>query len=244
MQTIPVYFHEGSYCVRSLEHSEDLTQAYQLRHEVFRKRLQWLPATPWQLDIDEYDEGAHQLGVFDLDNTLCAVARLISPDHAYMMETAFSALVDEDHDIRKEADTAEVSRLTVSPFLKQAGVSPAQVAKILYKGIYHWSVINQVRYLYLVVEKKFWKALLLCGFPCKPVGEIKCLPPAKVQSVAAILDWNQFRHEGTLRHTQFLDWVSAGLPNPAQLPEQWHDPVSMSAISSKHFARETLPYAR
>lgn len=239
MQTIPIYFHEGSYCVRSLEDSEDLTKAYQLRHEVFRKRLQWLPATPWQLDIDEYDEGAHQLGVFDLDNTLCAVARLITPDHAYMMETAFSALVDEDHDIRKEADTAEVSRLTVSPFLKHTGVSPAQVAKILYKGIYHWSVINQVRYLYLVVEKKFWKALLLCGFPCKPVGEIQCLPPAKVQSVAAILDLEQFRYSGALERPQFLYWLSEHLPSPTLWPAQWRDRGLMNEVSTGYFEHET-----
>ena len=244
MTYVPLKIVEGNYCIRSLSTEADLLKAYRLRYEVFCKTLKWIPESPEQLDMDKYDQGAHLLGVFTEEGELYAVARIITPDHPYMLETAFAALVDAEHVIRKNFDTAEVTRLTVSPSLKkQWRISPGQISKLLYKGIYQWSVLNYVRYLYLVVEKKFWKALLFTGFPCVPVGLMTRLPPAQVESVAAILDWNRFRHEGTLKHTQFLDWISTNQLAPTQWQAQWRDHGLTNAALPKHFAHETLPYA-
>ena len=241
MSYLPLKIVEGNYCIRSLTTETDLLKAYRLRYEVFCKTLKWIPESSEQLDMDRYDRGAHLLGVFTEEEELHAVVRIITPDHPYMLDTAFAALLDADHVIRKNFDTVELTRLTVSPYLNKQGISPGHISRLLYKGIYQWSVLNYVRYLYLVVEKKFWRALLFCGFPCVPVGRMTRLPPAEVESIAGILDINRFRYECALARPQFLDWISANQLSPSLTQAQWHSHEWRNVTSPAHFAHETLP---
>lgn len=126
MSYVPLKIVEGNYCVRSPITETDLLKAYRLRYEVFCKTLKWIPESPEQLDMDKHDRGAHPPGVFTEEEELYAVVRIITPGHPYMLDTAFTASVDAEHVIRKNFDTAEITRLTVSPYLnKQWGSRPA-----------------------------------------------------------------------------------------------------------------------
>ena len=76
--------------------------------------------------------------------------------------------------MRKQDDTAEVSRLCVSlearspPFAETLGTR--SLSMLLYKGIYHWCVRNQVRYIYIVVDHKVYRLFRAKGFPCPSGG--------------------------------------------------------------------------
>lgn len=203
-----IHFEEEGYSVRSIESGEDRMQAYRFRHFVFRETLQWIPTDPAGLDIDEYDPVTTSVGVFKAE-TLVGLARFIPPDHRFMLEREFRALVTVEHRIRKTPETAEITRLAVAPpSWRGAGIGPRQLSLLLYKAVYQWSVANGVRYLYLVVERRFHRALVHSGFPCAALGQGGRLPPAHVESVAAILDWEAFRtmHRGS--RPAFLAWIS------------------------------------
>jgi len=70
-------------------------------------------------------------------------------------------------------DTAEVTRLGIKKLMRKK--SKRQAVMAIYKGIYLWSILNDVRYLYLVAEKKMFRAFTITGFPCKRIGPVKTL---------------------------------------------------------------------
>jgi len=204
-----INFYESGYWIRSMESDEDRMQAYRLRHTVFCDTIKWVPPHPSGLEMDRYDSFATSLGIFGEDGELAGMVRFLPPDHPFMLETDFSALVGEDHTIRKQANTVELSRLTLSRrHLLSGRTAPLCPSTLLYRGIYQWSVANGVRFLYLVVEQRFLRALLMAGFPCEIIGQIKPLPPARVTSVAAILDWEAFRSQDRVDRADFVKWVT------------------------------------
>lgn len=218
----PVYFHERQYCVRSIVDVKDKLKAYQLRHQIFCQTLGWIPSSLDGQETDGYDPLSVSLGVFSVQEELLASFRVLPADQPFMLETEFAPLIDPNYRVRKEADTAEITRFTTAPGLWERGIPPGQISKLLYKGMYQWSLANAVRYLYVVVEKRFWRALIISGYPYEPIGPFKALPPADAESVAAILDWNKFRLRNQARRATFLDWMTTLQPDPGLLPEQWH----------------------
>jgi acyl homoserine lactone synthase len=218
-----VNFYEAGYRVRSIECEEDRIQAYRLRHLVFSQILGWVPPSPTGLEIDRYDRSAIALGVFLESGKLAGLVRFLTPDQPYMLETEFAELLVPGHDLRKEADTVEISRLTVAPSKKSGGLFPGHLYMIL-KGLYQWSLVNEIHYAYMEVEKRFWRALRILGFPCEPIGPIKKLPPAGAESVAAILDWEAFRSQNRIRRPAFLNWITTVQSTAAPWLEQWRVP--------------------
>ncbi len=202
-----IEFFESGYCVRSIENEEDKIKSYRLRHQVFSELLEWVSPSPDGLEIDRYDHASESLGLFSEDGVLLGSVRLITPDYPFMLETDFTDLVYPEHLTRKETDTAEISRLAITPSVSHPGLS-SHYLNILHKAIYQWSVENSVRYLYMEIEKRFWRVLNHLGFPCKRIGPVKQIPPANVKSMAAILDWDEFRDENRVKRSEFLEWMT------------------------------------
>mgnify|MGYP001569627567 CR=1 FL=1 len=239
-----VYFYEDQYCVRSIVDEEEKLKAYQLRHEVFCQSLEWVPPNPNGLETDGYDPFSMLLGVFSTQEELLGTFRVLPSDRTFMLESEFASLIAPDYRVRKDADTAEITRFTTAPGLWERGISPAQISKLLYKGMYQWSLVNCVRFLYVVVEKRFWRALVISGYPYEPIGPIKALPPAEAESVAAILDWEKFRLQNKAKRATFLNWMMTLQPDLVPWPEQWHGLGSRNAVFPKYYARETSPSVR
>jgi N-acyl-L-homoserine lactone synthetase len=202
--TREVRFAEGLLTVRPITAPDDLAEAYRLRHRVFCTRLGWVPSSPEGLETDRYDAWAHHLGVYTESVGLAALVRVLPADCPFMLESDFLGLVGPDHRIRKQPDTAEISRLA----LADDDRPPRRVAMLLYKGLYQWSLANAVRYLYMEVEPRYWRALTLTGFPCRPIGPIRRWPPANVESVALLLDWEEFRLANRGRRDDWLAWMA------------------------------------
>lgn len=209
-----VEFTEGELLVKTLCSDEELKEAYRLRHKVFAERLQWVPPSPERMEVDGYDAWATSVGLFMNSGELVGLFRLLPGDGPIMLETEFKACLSSEYRIHKGADAAEITRLTIDPTLTDKGLS-SRLMTVLFKGVYQWSVANDVRYLYMVVEKRFLRVLRLMGFPCEAISRAVALPPAEVLSVAAVLDWDQFRFESARRRPEFLHWI--GTPGSAQV---------------------------
>ncbi len=202
-----VAFYEGEFLVKTLDSKEELTQAYQLRHRVFAEKLGWVPPTEDGQEMDMYDLWGVTIGVLDHDGTLLGMARLLPSSGKFMLENEFGALLPGDYMIRKEQDTAEITRLAVRPDIQDAKLS-TQVMLGTLKGIYQWAVENGIRYYYLEVEHRFLRALRMLGFACEPIGPVVKLPPAGAGAVAALYDMARFDKENLEKRPGFLEWIS------------------------------------
>jgi acyl homoserine lactone synthase len=80
---------------------------------------------------------------------------------------------------------------------------------VLFKSVYQWSMQNEIRFLYMVVEKRFLRVLRGMGFTCEAVSPAVSLPPAEALSIAAVLDWKQFHEICPLKQPDFFRWMNA-----------------------------------
>ena len=207
-ETRPVGFCEGGLQVKTLVTEEDLMASHRLRHQVFAERLQWVDKSEDGIEVDSYDIFATSVGLFDHAQKLRGVFRMVTPPAPFMLESEFRPCLLPNCEIRKERDTAEITRLTVAPTLTDRGLS-IRLMQVLFKGVYQWSMHNEIRFLYMVVEKRFLRALRGMGFPCEPVSPAVSLPPAGALSIAAVLDWEEFRETCPLTQPAFFRWMNA-----------------------------------
>ncbi|MDH5666621.1 MAG: GNAT family N-acetyltransferase [Nitrospira sp.] len=220
-----IEFGEEGFVVKTLTEENELGQAYHLRHRVFAERLKWVPERSNRLEEDVYDAWSTSIGVFSGDARLLGLVRMTHAPVPFMMESEFSACLVGRHRIRKEPDTAEITRLAVDPAIADRGLS-ARLMKMIFKGMYRWCVAHGVRYTYMVVEHKLLRVVQRMGWPCRAIGEPVALPPAKVLSIGGLLDLDEFRTQASICRPAMLDWLTttcaASLPQRSDL-DPHHD---------------------
>jgi len=204
----PVEFREDRLLVKTLSDDQDLRASYHLRHQVFADRLQWVAKSDDELEVDSYDAFATSVGLFDEEQSLRGVFRMVSPPYPFMIESEFRPCLLPDYEIRKERDTVEITRLALDPTLTDKGLS-IRLMQVLFKGVYQWSMQNEVRYLYMVVEKRFLRVLRGMGFSCEAISPAVSLPPAGTLSIAAVLDWKNFHETCPQKQPSFFQWMNA-----------------------------------
>ncbi|MDD4933907.1 MAG: acyl-homoserine-lactone synthase [Methylacidiphilaceae bacterium] len=183
--------------------------AYRFRYRVFCRALRWISPSAPGIDRDHYDDAATLLGVFEDSGELRAIVRILPPTGTFMLESDFAPLLAPDHPVRKAPDTIELTRFAVDPSAVQTRGLSQKLSLLLYKGLYHWCQINAVRYAYLVVEKYFYRAIQLAGFPCRRIGPLFRLPPANVESLAGLFDMEVFLSEARAKRPQLEAWLTA-----------------------------------
>lgn len=209
-----VCIQEGEFCLREVTEWDEVMAAYHLRHRVFSQELGWVAPSADSLETDAYDGHASFLGVFDAEERLVAFLRLVPAEEEMMMEREFPMLVGHRHEVRKERDTVEVSRLCVAPEARNCNIRGNfglhSITMLLYKGVYHWCIMHDVRYLYLVVEEKIFRLLNARGFPCKLIGTPLTMPDGVV-AVAGMIDWREFETTNAVKRPKFLEWFASNM---------------------------------
>jgi acyl homoserine lactone synthase len=224
MDTIPdlsygsIEFQEGQYTVKTLDTEEEKRAAYRLRHKIFAEVLQWVPSRADGLEIDDYDAAAVTIGLFDSQGRLLGAVRLLPSSGPFMLEREFRSFISPDYAIRKEIDTMEITRLAIDPTVGDKGLSSRMMVR-LFKGMYQWCLVNDIRYCYLEVEQYFLRIVRMLGFPCEAIGPVVVVPPANVSSQAALLDLDRFRLESGLQRPDFLHWMT--VTNPVRPTDSW-----------------------
>ena len=125
-----------------------------------------------------------------------------------MMESEFRPCLLPNCEIRKERDTAEITRLALDPTLTEKGLS-GRLMLILIKGVYQWSRQNDVPYMYMVVEKRFLRVIRGIGLSCEAISPAVSLPPAGALSIAAVFDWKQSHETCPHKQPSFFQWMNA-----------------------------------
>lgn len=202
-----VEFYEGDLAVKTLSTSDELAKAYRLRHKVFAETLRWVSPTDDGQEMDIYDLWGTSIGLVRHDGQLLGLARLLPASGEFMLERDLRALLPQGHVIRKERDTAEITRLALDPAIRDKGLS-ARLMLSLIKGIYQWALVHDVRYFYLEVEHRFFRVLLALGIPCDPLGLPVALPPAGALSVAATMDIVKCEKVLTQKRPQLMEWMA------------------------------------
>lgn len=204
----PIEFREDKLLVKTLSDDEDLTASYRLRHQVFADRLQWVANSDDELEVDAYDAFATSVGLFDDERKLRGIFRMVRPPYPFMIEKEFRPCLYANYEIRKEQDTAEITRFALDPTLTEKGLS-SRLMLILIKGVYQWSRQNEVPYMYMVVEKRFLRVLRGIGLSCEAISTAVSLPPAGAVSIAAVLDWKRFHETCSQKQPSFFQWMNA-----------------------------------
>ncbi len=202
---------EAGFVLKNLVSEDEKIQAYRLRHRIFCEELGWLPRSRSLLETDEYDKYTTSLGIFDRQHVLVACTRVASPGTPFMIEKEFSSLIDPLHKIRKENDIAEVSRSCVAPEARRLSVygtfGACRVSMLIYKVAYQWCSVNNIRYVYTVVEPRLYRALRAQGFQMQLVGAPVTMPDGCV-AMAAIIDWQEFVSVNASKRPEFAKWFA------------------------------------
>lgn len=205
-----VSFNENRYVARSIEDYDDIIQALRLRHKIFAEKLGWVATRPDGLEYDAYDAHSAHFGVFE-NGEIVAYLRMIMPGNMFMIEKEFLDLVGSDHMILKDSTVSEMSRLCISEealkSMKSENFARNSLQMILHKCVYHWCHANGIRYMYLVVEKRVYRMMRICGFYSTPVGKSKVMPDG-VEALAAILDIHEFNELSMARNPKIYDWFT------------------------------------
>jgi N-acyl amino acid synthase of PEP-CTERM/exosortase system len=204
-------YNEAEYTVKTIGSESEYYKSFRLRHQVFCEELGWVPKNIEQVEVDDYDDNAIPIGVFDLFGRLYSYLRLIMPGEPFMIEREFLSMVGPGHKIRREDDTAEISRLCIAPDLRREMVhgeyGSHSTSVVLLKGIYKWCKLSGIRYLYAVTEEKIYRLACAKGFPFKLIGEPTHMPDGVV-AVAMILDWNEFEAQSALKRPRMAEWFT------------------------------------
>ena len=220
-------FTEGDFLIKTIETRDEMVQAYQLRHRVFAERLKWVPERADRLEADAYDAWSTSIGVFNNGKELLGLVRMTHAPVPFMLESEFSACLVGRHHVRKETDTAEITRLAIDPEIADRGLS-ARLMKTVFKGMYQWCLQHEVRYTYMVVEHRLLKVVQRMGWPCRAIGEAVALPPAHVLSIGGLLDLNEFRLQAEIARPGMLEWLTTTTPvlGSAHSPSQAENDLS------------------
>ncbi|GMR05024.1 MAG: hypothetical protein BMS9Abin23_0948 [Thermodesulfobacteriota bacterium] len=212
-------FTEDNFLIKTLSTHEEVEAAFHLRHKVFSEELKWVPASQDGIETDRYDGFAKYIGVFDFNQQLVGHARLILSPHPFMIEKEFACMLTGDESINKGADAAEITRLCVRKEDRQNRYL-TKISQLLYKGIYLWSIMSEVRHLLMVVEKRYFRLLRLNGFPVEAYNNFLTMPDG-VKAAVIRLDWRNFENKAQEYKPDFLEWISK-LPAPDPLQAQSH----------------------
>jgi len=226
--TRSICFKEGEYTVKNISSEDELLQAFRLRHEVFCEELGWVPQTPDRLEMDDYDDYAVSFGIFDAESELVAYLRLIMPTDRFMMEREFRHMVSPDHVIRKEHDTAEISRLCISLDARRdqadTGFGKHTLSVVLLKGVYRWCELNGIRYLYAVTEDKVYRIARARGFTFELIGEPISMPEG-INVVVIRLNWDEFENITYPKRPRLAEWFNQYISTPDQTLSLLHAPL-------------------
>jgi N-acyl amino acid synthase of PEP-CTERM/exosortase system len=224
---LSVYFEEEGFVIKQVLTEDEKLQAYRLRHSIFCGELKWVLQSTNGMESDEYDDSAVFFGVFDANGKLVSFLRLILPNRQFMMERVFLSLVHPTHSIRKEADTAEISRLCVAPEVRnshgEGNFDVHKISLLLFKAVYQWCKLNGIRYLYAVTELKVYRLYRLKGFPYRMIGSPTKMPDG-VTVVAVMMDWAEFELLNRANRPELLKWFKQSQLSPHPRQSQLHEP--------------------
>ena len=206
------------YCGLLADRHDDI---FKLRAKVFSEELNWVPST--SREKDPYDQYASHVSVYS-GQQLQGVLRILGCDLPWMIQKEFQNLAALDIYRRIGAASCEVTRLAVRKSQRKHRFhNGSLVSDLLYQGLFAYCVLNDIRYVYMVVSTSVLRALRFSGLPCKQITEPVQMSDGVI-AVSACLDWDEFV-EVNLRSRPELAAAYMDTLKQAQLGHQELDSV-------------------
>ncbi len=206
-----ICFFEQGLVIKNLNSTRDKEVAYRLRHKVFAEELGWVAEQDDCMEIDEYDREMVFFGVMDKQGEVLGYLRVALPEHKFMLDREFSVVLN-GKDFQRSEQLIEITRLCVMPKARKMQVSTSGgnqfISSLLFKGIYHWCLANNIHSCCMVVEYKIFRLLRMRGFPCEQVGSPYKMPDG-VMAVAASFPWRKFEQIHHERQSSFIQWFAS-----------------------------------
>jgi len=224
MSDLPL-IKEAGLAVRVIQGPKEHEQAFRLRHTIYCRRLRWVLGYANDLEIDDYDSHAISLGVFNETERLLGVVRILPGTGSFMLEQEFRSLLDPGYCLQKGPHVIELTRLATLA----AGIPPwhaALIARLLYKGLYHWVTREDIHLLYFVVETRYLKALWRQGLPCQTLGRSQRMADGP-ECVAVLLS-----RKGPYESSALIPRILPHRPIKAFGPGSDRNPPASSAVIS------------
>ncbi|MDH5325266.1 MAG: GNAT family N-acetyltransferase [Gammaproteobacteria bacterium] len=186
-------------CGLMREHWDDI---FRLRARVFFEELNWVP--PTKRERDSYDQFAAYVAAYEKDYLL-GTLRIIGPDQPWMLQNEFSMLLPEAATKLKQNNCCEVTRLAVDKIHRASRFTDGwSIADVLYQGLFSCCMLNNYRYVYMVVSVSVLRALRLSGLPCERIAAPQRMADG-VWAVAACLDWQTFMVQVSQKSPRMLN---------------------------------------
>lgn len=191
---------------QSSEFSTTLIQSmFQLRHEVFKGRLNWDVTSTEGKEKDEFDDlNPVYMMSCNLRQQLEGCWRILPTTGPYMLKDVFPQLLRGEA-IPEDPHIWELSRLAVQPRISHDRIKANlnEVTFEMFREVYDFAMENNIERYVVVTSAAIERMLRLVGIPTKRFGDGKLTRIGKVMSVCVWVDINeQFRQAvyGTIEH--------------------------------------------
>ena len=179
---------------------------WRLRHDVFAGELKWVPEDPNGVEVDSYDSFSETIGVLGPGMEPVGSLRMIKAPRPFMIDKEFACLMPEGASIERTPEVAEITRLCVKKEFRSSNCEP-NITFLLYKGLYHWNLMNGVRYSAMVVDNRCYRILRLACLPVEAVGSFITMPDG-VKAAVCMLDWRRFETEASIKRPEYYEWMT------------------------------------
>lgn len=155
-----------------------LDSMFELRHEVFVKRLGWPLQSENGREIDQFDHAyAHYLVLPNQAGDVVAACRMIPTNKPNLLTDVFPYLV-EKAPVPGTADIWEVSRVAVDHRRDRLALVPHGInpAGVLFCAMFEFSMLVGARQLVSVSDPYIERILRIAGWALEPLGGVRALP--------------------------------------------------------------------
>lgn len=187
--------------------SQVLQSMFQLRNEVFHKRLGWDVKSHADMEIDEYDDlDPVYIVACDSEHSVNGCCRLLPTTGPYMLKDIFPQLL-RGEEIPNSRVVWELSRFALQPCarndVRQANLS-AVTFEILQKGV-DYAMTRGIQSYVFATSVAMERIFRMIGIPIRRFGDKRATQVGKVLSVACWVDITEETYRavyGNFRHPQ------------------------------------------
>ncbi len=188
-----------------------LDSMFELRHEVFIKRLGWPLPSQSGREIDQFDhDDAHYLVLPNADGDVVASCRMTPTSRPNLLTDVFPYLVDRPP-VPMSPDIWEVSRVAVDHRRERLALLPPGVnpSGALFCAMFEFAMLVGARMLVSVSDPYIERILRIAGWALEPLGPVTALA-AGGSAVAESVHFSGEQLATIRRRTKTLAPVLAG----------------------------------
>lgn len=170
-----------------LQHSDEMEQAYRLRHQVFVEESKWEELRKADgREIDQFDDGRALHMLYIQDGVVLGYQRMLPTTRPHLLSEIMPDLCEGDRPVGP--GVWEWTRYCVSRPHRERGRALSPIANALLSGIVEWGLATGVSSIIIEMDPIWLLRLVQLYFRVTPLGLPKRYGPADVVAVTAAFD--------------------------------------------------------